>query len=814
MASEKKPSIYYDRSTIGSSDELDEYGVWVKSEPQDLSSVNSDIQDTADSTIADTEELPDLDLDSDLSFLDQTEVLDDDSGKSGDDSDFDDFSDLTVSFEDTGSEDGEAAGAEDATEDDFSFDASFDLDTPETDDESSFTEISMNDFLDESDTEKAETTPENDTESPDTDIPDLDIDFNDLEELDTSLDFDTEDSGTDQDEDSGISMDLGDDFSSDLPDMPDLALDEDDTAEAKSSEDAGISEADIDFDDVAAFGQELQSSDSSPEEEPAHAAETPKADLSTELLVKIADELSSIKAELSSLKQELAAYTEHEGAEPAEAADKGDNRGFFDEEDDDKISLTGDELDNILNTADFTEEAGQDATVSLENDDFPSFDIDSVDTLTVPDEESDITAGKSDDFMVDEPDILTEEAPAAEDDLLLEEPDMALTEDEIAESITGDAAEPEIHAESDDLDDLGISLDTGSDDDTIIFEENLGEDDAAPLVLDEEPEDLSFDIGLDDDFDISETAETVPVLEPEDDAEDILDVEAEPVLEPELDDEEEILEIEEKDSDELKQLREEGAHPMTEAPDDTTYLEDDVPLDIDTDEIDLTNTVIEEPDLGDVADNPVEEPSLDNLGIDLDLEEPILEEDEAISLDLDEELPEEELELPVDEDSLIDTDESLDLEIMDSEPEEESFAEVIPEGFVVGPEESFVPSADDGTFDEDLEEVEEIIPEEEAEALEGSDLLEEDISMEEPPAAVGRDEALPPEDLVPETASENHPSASGDEAIPPNLKQELKTVLSYMDQLLESLPEEKIEEFAKSEYFETYKKLFEELGLV
>ena len=34
-----------------------------------------------------------------------------------------------------------------------------------------------------------------------------------------------------------------------------------------------------------------------------------------------------------------------------------------------------------------------------------------------------------------------------------------------------------------------------------------------------------------------------------------------------------------------------------------------------------------------------------------------------------------------------------------------------------------------------------------------------------------------------------------------------------MDQLLESLPEEKIEEFAKSEYFDTYKRLFDELGI-
>jgi hypothetical protein len=50
--------------------------------------------------------------------------------------------------------------------------------------------------------------------------------------------------------------------------------------------------------------------------------------------------------------------------------------------------------------------------------------------------------------------------------------------------------------------------------------------------------------------------------------------------------------------------------------------------------------------------------------------------------------------------------------------------------------------------------------------------------------------------------------------IPKNLKQEIKTVLSYMDKLLESLPEDKIEEFAKSDYFDTYKTLFEELGLV
>jgi hypothetical protein len=64
-------------------------------------------------------------------------------------------------------------------------------------------------------------------------------------------------------------------------------------------------------------------------------------------------------------------------------------------------------------------------------------------------------------------------------------------------------------------------------------------------------------------------------------------------------------------------------------------------------------------------------------------------------------------------------------------------------------------------------------------------------------------------------ASADAPAATtGDMQLPPGLKEEIKSVLGYMDQLLESLPEEKIEEFAKSEYFAIYKKLFEELGLV
>ena len=48
----------------------------------------------------------------------------------------------------------------------------------------------------------------------------------------------------------------------------------------------------------------------------------------------------------------------------------------------------------------------------------------------------------------------------------------------------------------------------------------------------------------------------------------------------------------------------------------------------------------------------------------------------------------------------------------------------------------------------------------------------------------------------------------------PDFKKDLQIVLSYMDKLLEALPDEKIEEFARSEQFDTYKKVFKELGLV
>ncbi|MDR1239666.1 MAG: hypothetical protein LBK27_06105 [Treponema sp.] len=610
MAGKNKPSIYSDRSTIGSSNELDEYGVWVKSEPQDLSAVSADSQESAEASAPDMDELPDFSVDFDGGDI---------SGLGQDDFDIPD--------PDAAGETA-AAGQEpqDAGLDDFSIPADTELSG------AGFTEVSMEDFLDGG------------------------------------------------------------------PDLP-----------------------------VEPHG--------------AHAAPAEKksagADLSTQLLIKIADELSSIRSELSTLKKEFSSIRREEAG-----ADRGDGqkKGFFTEGEDEKIALTGDELDNILNTADFTEEAGADATEELPG--------------AYPEGESGENFSSGDSFVVDEalPDILSDQ-----DDILSggEEAPALLLETE-----AGDIPEK---------DDIVIDLDFDTIDLEKVNKGNLADSAATPNL---------------ENFDITVDGEKITG----------------------------------EDSEELQLLREEGVSPMTSPPDDTSYLDEetqdtgnDAPdifsFDAATldDDVDLSGAVIDEPDLsGGITENPLEEPSLetlsfddddagdgsgDDIHIDLDFENIDLEAHEkSESFDLDEpsDLPEEEIALSIPESS-----EDLDLDIPGDtsglgSPVEEENLSIIPDGFVVEAEDSPVP------LEEDLEE--DVLSDGDIDTLEKSS---ETLDLEEP------DLGLPAE-----------AGGSGDSLnIPPDLKQGLRTVLSYMDQLLESLPEDKIEEFAKSEYFDIYKKLFKELGL-
>jgi hypothetical protein len=241
---------------------------------------------------------------------------------------------------------------------------------------------------------------------------------------------------------------------------------------------------------------------------------------------------------------------------------------------------------------------------------------------------------------------------------------------------------------------------------------------------------------------------------------------------------------------------------MTPAPEDSAYLEED-PLagvideeelnvgisldaeqDFDAASIDLSEAVIDEPDLsGEITENPVEEPMLNEISLD---------GIEDINIDIEDEQPEiaaaetpfEEPELPVPE--TVEAGETLEIDLTAGD---DSLAQVIPEGFEAEAAEAPVP------FDDDMEE---------AFAEEGLSTLDTPADVSEP--------ALEDEAAAGDEGFE--PIAEEPLDIPAGFKKELKTVLSYMDQLLESLPEEKIEEFAKSEYFDSYKKLFKELGLV
>jgi hypothetical protein len=577
MAGKKDPSIYDDRSNIGSSEELDEYGVWVKSEPQDLSSAMPEM-----------EELPDFD----------------DEMAGG--MDLPDFDDVEIPAETT----------------DFVPEVEFeeipeDSDLPEGQDptevdKDGFTEVSMNDFLDEEELESV---------SKDIDIGDLD----------------------------------------NIPDFPEEP-------------------------------EELP-------EPPKATAGTPAGELSNQLLMKIADELSSIKKELSSLKSELS-LVRNTQAESQDAHDA--SGGFFDEEDDEKIALTGDELDNILNTANFTEESGSGANVE---DDFSTFE--------------NLDAGT-----------------AAEDNLSLsDKPD--IIEDSEAEI-------------------------PSSQEETTEFEDNF--DNVKPLAgfTPEPVEEINddFDVSLDLSEDLAAGSESAAEALVPDDG--------------------------------LGSLREEGFNPMTQVDGDTSYLEEDPLASISEDErIDFSGAVIDEPDLSSqITENPIQDPSIENISIDLDMEEPVTAGTESDDFNLE---SEDTMEIPVMEEPLIDDFFPI------SEPDTDELP-VTPEPDVVETPvseepDSFVaeiPAA--GESDSFATEVP---------AVGESDTFAEPLVAKGPDTFIA--ESPPVEEPVSLPENEN--------GIPSNLKQELKTVLSYMDQLLESLPEDKIEEFAKSEYFDTYKKLFEELGL-
>jgi hypothetical protein len=447
------------------------------------------------------------------------------------------------------------------------------------------------------------------------------------------------------------------------------------------------------FDDLAALESELAS------------VTTKTRDVSTssaEILARIEDELKSIRTDLNQLRHDLSGLrkTAAEGAEgPASSA--GQQGGFFDE-DDETIALTGDELDNILNTAEITEESAEAPGAAADMDlsvteggfdasgpqgassaDILSFDTPEAEAVEVPTLDADL-------------EIL--EAPVADETLVLSDDDLLQTE-ATSEGTRSSTAE-----------DLPADL---------VLEELASEEDTAP----------------------SDTGLGSTEL-PEIDLEGIPEMEAEPTIAP--------------------------------SPRTGSAMDDEGSETIDLETLDLG----EEPMVIDAVPEQVEE--IEEL---LEADELIGPERAAGTHARDMSVAEAE---PADE---------VDLEALAAEAEE------LEDNVPAAPLVEDLEIGELETLADETGAVE--TPQKEIEISFEGDLAEDVESLQD---------SVEPEAPVEEIAeAEEITEAPG--GVPDNLKDEIRTVLKYMDHLLEALPDEKIQEFASSDYFVMYKKLFEDLGL-
>ncbi|MGN0716395.1 hypothetical protein [Treponema berlinense] len=200
------------------------------------------------------------------------------------------------------------------------------------------------------------------------------------------------------------------------------------------------------------------------------------------------------------------------------------------------------------------------------------------------------------------------------------------------------------------------------------------------------------------------------------------------------------------------------------------------------------------------------------------IEEPTLDDVDYTNISKENDLPEE-ISVPKNDDILVESSPTDLLETKDSENESENSSDSFDEDpFELSAVE---PSISETLTDEKLdylsktpEEAEQNVNSEEVLELPESEETEnakENESAEE--VETEKTEATQENISEPEELSSEEPETKESKDISDDLKTEIKSVLSYMDQLLENLPENKIAEFAQSEQFDTYKKLFKELGL-
>ncbi len=775
--------------------ELEQYGVWVKTGPEEIPLEESD-------SIGDDFDLEDLDIPQETSISDISEeeeqllgnLEEDELGQSDEsteevfDLDFDEELDIEES----------SLGSDfnDLEEDIFSIESGLSSETPEKEealDESIDFDVESLDELDELDelddlesageekadsgsyldneiedidldqldleaeailstseelpngeiesyTEETESVSDSPTmeDSPFSEIDDISIDsidtFDDMEDISVEeVPFDQELTETEPETEPETELSiLPDNFETEIEELDLDSLDQEDFGEElQELEEIDLNEPEVDthdklteFDDLTAFEEDFEEISADDTDASVHADEAAAGETDGTVLSKIEKELLSIKDELTSLRKELSVLRSRDTETPTgtreassysdgseDLLEEDENAGFFADDEDETIALTGDELDNILNTADITEEES-DTVISGE------------------------TENSSDDTDIDDFDFS----------------DLEISEESESEAEPPQSARAELGDElSEDLDDLedlndleDLEAEPGIEELDLSELENIETGEEGTGVS----EDLSEELDLSD-------------LESADETGD--EAEEEPGEPEEL--------IEELEDFDLESLEEE---------------EPDTEQDTEIEELDLSD--LEPVDKADAADAEEEAEELEEFDL-ADFEEE--EKDDTIGesdIDFEDlESPEEELASDIDfeEDELTVPDYSEEL-LVDKE-------DIIPMG------------NDDGSEDD---------------AQSSSSILEPEVS--EPAEMMPIDIELPEMQEFEEEEEEEEEEAKAEdetentdisEEIPSQLRDEIKSVLSYMDHLLESLPEDKIEEFANSEHFNVYKRLFSELGL-
>lgn len=452
-----------------------------------------------------------------------------------------------------------------------------------------------------------------------------------------------------------------------------------------------------------------------------------------------------------------------------------ETNGFFSGDDQDEtIALSGNELDNIMNTADFTEvheESAETEEVPVESSAYSET------------EETADTDSKEENPFEETPEITMEEFSPLEEklssDLEVSDEEVSSFEDETAEASDtpeaesfdtdftdstpfGDLAEGADDSEHSETD-SGLSIDMNN--------ESLEEPDLSSL----ETDGLESEITIPKVDDISESTEegssSILVESSGDDFMDSVSDSEQP--------EAPVFEETETASNELS----EEAAPLFDESESLDSL-----LGSETEpEQPAENTENEIPSVTDFAELSEESPA-----------EPVLEDTDSPAEEFAEESPAEEA-----------------AEIPESE-EVQPTAETEIAGTVEADTDTFEElSLEDSSIDSFLApeaEISDSLSEENVNYLnEGENFAESDAESMEETAA----ESETSKEAIPEKNEESVPAAATetDKPVSAELKNDIRSVLLYMDQLLENLPEDKIVEFAKSEQFTTYKRLFSELGL-